>query len=141
MCRLILQILTIFQTKKVSFSTPVFRPGGGNKTQHYMFTIKQKVCYHSFLKSMSHFFLFSIEIETTNTLIHNRSSFINHTRFHTKMSKIYTRFQTKTAPKPHPLGGTYLFGLYRGLTPPPALPPPKGTRKILALVTSATFCM
>ena len=24
--------------KKLSFSTPVFRPGGGHKTQHYMFT-------------------------------------------------------------------------------------------------------
>ena len=24
--------------QKMSFSTPVFRPGGGHKTQHYMFT-------------------------------------------------------------------------------------------------------
>ena len=29
-----------------------------------------------------------------------RSSFENHTRFQTKMGKIYTRFQTKTAQKP-----------------------------------------
>ena len=76
-----------------------------------------------FLKIHVAFLSYSIEIETTNTLIHNRSSFINHTRFQTKMSKIYTRFQTKTAPKPHPLGGTYLFGLYRGLTPPPPTTP------------------
>ena len=59
--------------QKMSFSTPVFRPqkfmpifrpGGGNKTQHYMFTTKQKLCHQSFLKSISnsHFtlsFLFS----------------------------------------------------------------------------------
>ena len=42
---------------------------------------------------MLHFFSYSFGIETTNTLIHNRSSFVNH-----------TRFQTKTAQKPHPLG-------------------------------------
>ena len=28
----------------------------------------------------------------------------NHTQFQTKMFKIYTRFQTKTAQKPYPLG-------------------------------------
>jgi len=28
----------------------------------------------------------------------------NHTQFQTKMLKIYTRFQTKTAQKPYPLG-------------------------------------
>ena len=31
---------------------------------------------------------FKFAIETTNTLIHNRSSFVNHTRFQTKMGKI-----------------------------------------------------
>ena len=28
-------------------------------------------------------------------------------------------FQTKNAPKPYPLGGTYLYGLYKGLPPGP----------------------
>ena len=36
-CHPVLQILTLFLTKKLSFSTPVFRPAGGHKTQHYMF--------------------------------------------------------------------------------------------------------
>ena len=36
-----------------------------------------------------------LELETTNTLVHNLSSFVNHTRFQTKEGKIYTRFQTK----------------------------------------------
>ena len=58
-------------------------------------------------------FLF-IWIETTNKLIHNRSSFVNHTRFPTKMGKIYTRFQTKTAQNLYPFGGTYVSGSYRG---------------------------
>ena len=33
--------------------------------------------------------------------IHSRSSLKNHTQFQTKMGKVYTRFQTKTAQKPH----------------------------------------
>ena len=67
-------------------------------------------------------FLF-IWIETTNKLIHNRSSFVNHTRFPTKMGKIYTRFQTKTVQNPHPFGGTYVSGSYKGVPLPP-LPTP-----------------
>ena len=62
-------------------------------------------------------FLF-IWIETTNKLIHNRSSFVNHTRFPTKMGKIYTRFQTKTAQNLYPFGGTYVSGSYKGVPPP-----------------------
>ena len=46
-----------------------------------------------------HFLSYSFWIETTNTLIHNRSSFVNHTRFQSKMGKIYSRFQTKAAQK------------------------------------------
>ena len=43
-------------------------------------------------------------IKTINTFIRSCSSLKNHTRFHTKMGKVYTRFQTKTAQKPHPMG-------------------------------------
>ena len=32
---------------------------------------------------------------------HSRSSLKNHTRFQTKMDKVYTRFQTKTKQKPY----------------------------------------
>ena len=35
------------------------------------------------------------------------------------MSKVYTRFQTETAQKPTLGGGTYLYGLYKGVHPPP----------------------
>ena len=63
--------------------------------------------------------LYTFGIGTTNTLIHNRSSFVNHTRFQTKTGKIYTRFQTKTAQKPYPLvwGGTYLQSTPVNLNP------------------------
>ena len=33
------------------------------------------------------------------------------------MGRVYTRFQTKTAQKPYPMGGTYLYGLYKGVPP------------------------
>ena len=46
-----------------------------------------------------HFPSYSFGIETTNTLIHIRSSFVNHTRFQSKMGKIYSRFETKAAQK------------------------------------------
>ena len=39
------------------------------------------------------------------------------------MGKVYTRFQTKKAQKPYRLaGGTYLWGLYKGVPPPPPQP-------------------
>ena len=43
----------------------------------------------------------------------------NHTQFQTKMFKIYTRFQTKTAQKPYPLGGNIPIYLIIGEYPPP----------------------
>ena len=49
------------------------------------------------------FLSYSFGIETINTFIHSRSSLENHTRFQTKMGKVYTRFQTNTAQKPHPI--------------------------------------
>ena len=49
--------------------------------------------------------------------MHSCSSLENHTRFHTKMGKVYTRFQTKKGSKTlvYPLGGTYLYGIYKGV--------------------------
>ena len=49
-------------------------------------------------------FSFSFGAEKTNTFIRSRGSLENHTRFKTIMVKIYTRFQSKTAQKPYPLG-------------------------------------
>ena len=44
----------------------------------------------------------------------------NHTQFLTKMFKIYTRFQTKTAQKPYiPFGAAHTYTPYIGEYPPP----------------------
>ena len=60
-----------------------------------------------FLKAISNSYIalsfVLIGIETKNTFMDPRSSFENHPRFQTKMGKDYTRFQTKTAQKSHPL--------------------------------------
>ena len=47
---------------------------------------------------------YSFGFETINTFIRSRSSLENHTRFQTKMAKVYTSFQTKKAQKSKPLG-------------------------------------
>ena len=33
------------------------------------------------------------------------------------MGKVYTRFQRKMVQKLYPMGGTYLYGLYKGVPP------------------------
>ena len=43
-------------------------------------------------------------IETLNTFVHSRGSLESHDRFQTKMSKVYTRVQTKMAQKPYLCG-------------------------------------
>jgi len=45
----------------------------------------------------------------------------NHAQFQTKMFKIYTRFQTKTAQKPYPLGRHIPIYLIYGSMPLPGL--------------------
>ena len=88
--------------------------------------IKQKLCHHwrdQRLKRQQKYFLKSISnshvtlsfpsfgIETTNTLIHNRSSVVNH-----------TRFQTKTGQKPLPFSAAQTYMAYiREYPPPPSL--------------------
>ena len=49
------------------------------------------------------FLSYSFGMETINTFIHSRSSLESHTRFQTKMGKVYGRFQTRTAHKPYPM--------------------------------------
>ena len=49
------------------------------------------------------FLSYSFGIETINTFIQSRSSLENHTRFQSKMGKVYTRFQT-TKWRKNPVG-------------------------------------
>ena len=135
-CRPVLQILTISQTKKCHF--PHLFSDLKNScpfsdlevvTKHNITCLPQNKNYvislseNPFRIRVLHFLSYSVGIETTITLIRNRVSFINHTRFHTKMSKVFTRFQTKTAQRPY------------------SIPPPPPPRKILALLLSTTFCI
>ena len=67
-------------------------------------------------------FLSSFGIETRSTFIHSVVPSKTIPDFRPKWS-VYTRFPTKTAQKPYPIGGgggvgdTYLYGLYKGVPP------------------------
>ena len=82
--------------------------------KHKNYSNPFRICIFLFLS-------YSVGIETIEMFQHSRSSLENPTRFQTKMDKVYTRFQTKTAQKPYPMGGTYLYGLYKGVPTPPGL--------------------
>ena len=70
------------------------------------------------------YFTLFIGIEMITTFIHSRSSLENHTQFQTKMGKVYTRFQTKTAKKTLPDGEapTYIAYIREYPNPPPPFP-------------------
>ena len=74
---------------------------------------KQKNSSNAYRIRIFLFRSYSFGIETITTFIHSRSSLENHSRFQTKMGKVYTRFQTKTAQR-NPTG-TYLDSLYKGV--------------------------
>ena len=53
---------------------------------------------------LSHQLLAPVAGKKNKFISFHECSLDNHTQFQTKMFKIYTRFQTKTAHKPYPLG-------------------------------------
>ena len=107
-CCPVLQILTKFQTQKCNFLHPFSDQTSKIHTRLLRLECKQKNSSNPFRIRIFLFLSYSFGIETINTFIHSRSSLENHTRFQTKMSKVYTRFQTKTAQNPTRWGGTYL---------------------------------
>ena len=71
-----------------------------------------------------------------NTFIHSRSSLKNHTRFQTKMDKVYTCFQTKNGAKTQPMGAAHgLYRLHKRVQPPPGN---LSIREILVITTSTS---
>ena len=71
MCRPVLQILTLFQTKKLSFSTHVFRPGVG---RNYVIITKIRTPTKRFLKiylefAYCSFFLINLELKRRGRLL------------------------------------------------------------------------
>ena len=120
LCLLVIRTLTLFQTKKCHFHTH-FQTWRWSQNTTYVFTLTEIMSPLLNLgrqQKMSFFLSFSFIIEITNTFIHYRGSFVNHTRFQTKMGKTSTLFQTKTAPKP------YLLGLHIPIWPIIREPPP-----------------
>ena len=110
------QTQTLFQTKKCHFTNPFsyqtskihsrfqIWPLGMNYVIIIRLECKQNNSSNPFLSRIFLFLSFSFAIETRNTFVHSCSSLENHTRFQTKMGKVYTRFQTKIAQKPYPMG-------------------------------------
>ena len=160
-CCPVLQILTLFKTKKGNFPhpfadmqtcIPVYRPRGGYKMQHYMYTWKRNyviiaeiktVKKKRFLKKnlfripISLFLSYIFGIETTNALIHNHGSFVNHTWLQTKMGKIYSCFQTKMARNPLPFRAAHTYLAYKRKYPPP--PGSKMLQSVVIQFLSSNF--
>ena len=84
---------------------------------------KQNNSSNPFLIRIFSFLSRSFGIQTTKTFVHSCSSLKNHTRFQTKMGKVYTRFQNKRRKNPTLSGGTYLYGSYNEISPPPGTIP------------------
>ena len=87
-CRPVLQSLTLFQTKKYhfpySFSYLSFR----HKLCYHWLSLERKQNKSNPVRILFLSYLFGIE--TLNTFIYSRSSLENHTRFQTKVGKVYT---------------------------------------------------
>ena len=72
--------------------------------------------YDMWQNSLSFLLIWNWKDKYVHTL---RRSLENHTRFQTKMGKVYSA-QNDTKTYPTRLGGTYLYGFSKGVPPPPA---------------------
>ena len=119
--RPVLQILTLFQTKKCYFPHPfsdlAFRP---KLCHHYQIREETKkffkcVWIRTFLLRS-----YSFGIATINMFIHSRSSLVNHTRFQTKIgNRRCIPVFTPKRPKTLPVGAANTYMAYRKEYPPP----------------------
>ena len=106
-----------FSDQKMSFSTPVFRPGLQAEIVSSLLKLecKQKLLQMRFVFVFVYYFLFHSYsfLKQCSTIIHSCSSFENHTQFQTKMGKVYVPIFLPKRPKNHTLwGSTYLYGLW-----------------------------
>ena len=105
----VLQILTLFQTKKCNFSHPFSHLAFKKLCRHYLdYSSNKKYFLKSIRIRIFLFLSYWIGTETINTFVHSRSSLENHTRFQTKMGKDCIRFETKTAQKPFGVAHRYV---------------------------------
>ena len=87
-CRPVLQILTLFQTKKYHFPYPFSDLFFRHKLCYHWLSLERKQNKSNPVRILFLSYLFGIE--TLNAFIYSRSSPENHTRFQTKVSKMYT---------------------------------------------------
>ena len=108
-CRPVLQILILFRTKNCHFSHQFSDLASKIHNLSRDWPLDLNSNKKDFLKLIHFefaypFLSFSFGNEPINTFVQSCSFLENHTRFQTKMGKLFTRFQTKTAQKPYPMG-------------------------------------
>ena len=117
MCRPVIQVLTLFQTKKCHFSHPFsdlpsklhIRLQSWPLGNYVILTYTRIATKNDPFQIRIFLLLYSFGIEMIDTFINSRSSLKNHTQFQTKMGKVYTCFQTlKTAQKPYAAFGRHI---------------------------------
>ena len=125
-CRPVLRILTLFQTKKMSFSAPVFRPGGDHKTQHkhwHETEIMSSSATKRFLKihfELAHYTFFLNQLEFWNDEhIDTPPQFLRkpYPIPDQKWAMSILAFGPKRRKNPTRWGGTNLYGFYKGVPP------------------------
>ena len=84
------------------------------------FELKQIISSNEFQIRIFPIDSYSFGIAPIDTFIHCRISLEKHTRFQTKMGKMYTRFQTKTAQKTLLFGAAHTYMAFLREAPPPA---------------------
>ena len=120
---------TLFQTKKCHFLHPFSDLTSKIHTsfqtlssgRNYFIITQIRAQAKNFFKCISNLhisiFSYSFGIETINTFIRSRSSLENYTRFQTKWAKCIPVFRPKGPKTIRLSGGTYLYGLYKGVSP------------------------
>ena len=112
MCHPVLQILTLFQTKKCNFQYPFSDLSFQAEIMSSFLTSQRK--QKKFFKLIC--------LELKRTFIHSRRYLENHTRFQTKMGKCISVFRAKWRANPTRWGGTQLYSLHKGVPPSPPTP-------------------
>ena len=129
----VLQILTLFLTKKCHFPHP-FSDLASIKLCHQWLTLERQ--HKGLLQSISNshinlfFFLFLLGIETTNTFVHSVVPAKTITDSRPKWVNSISDFRHKRHKNYALWGGTYPYDLYERV-PPPA---PPGCRRIFRLL-------
>ena len=110
-CRTVLQIVTVFQTKTFHFSHPFSDLASKKLCHHFLDSTPTKDI--SYLHNYFSLFSYTFGNKTINTFIHSRSFLKNHTRFQTKMhGQSVCPFSDQYGAKIIPFGAAHTFMTY-----------------------------